>query len=130
MGFDIGALVGKSVETTVTFGGEEAVVHYNPNVVTQTRIEGAEKGDEAFLDYFTDLIVDWDVTNGGVKVPLKKESLAPLPVAFLRAVFWHVLRENASGDLGKVSSGGSRRKAPRDRNPRSTGTSRSRAGSK
>jgi hypothetical protein len=127
MGFDIDSLVGKSVETTVHFAGEEAVVHYDPNVLTKTRVAAAEKGDEDFLTFFVALVQDWDVTQGGTKVALKVEALEPLPIAFLRAVFVHILRESSSGDLGKVSSVSSRRKAPRDRAPRSTATSKRRA---
>lgn len=127
MGFDIGSLVGKAVETTYELAGESAVITYDPNVLTQERIEKAEGGDQTFMEFFCDLVVDWEVTNGGAKVPLKPDALKVVPLAVLRGIFWHILRESSSGELGKVSSVGSRRKVPRDRAPRSTGTSRPRA---
>lgn len=133
MGFDINDLVGKSVETTVAIAGQEAKVWYDPNVITKARITAAEKGDEEFLDFFVDLVQDWEVTQGGVKVPITQEALEPLPVVALRAIFMHIVRESSSGEMGKVSSATSRRRVPQDRKARTsqrrsgTATSKSRA---
>lgn len=136
MGFDIDSLVGQNVETEVKIGSQEAKVWYDPTVITRTRIEEAEKGDVEFLDFFCELVKDWEVTQGGVKIPLVPESLAPIPVVMLRAVFMHILRESSAGEMGKLSPARSSRRVPQDRMakkraPRSgTGTSRSRATSK
>lgn len=132
MGFDVDSLVGKTVETTVEIGSESAVISYDPNVLTKARVLAADNGDEEFLDFFCALVKDWDVTQGGAKVPLKPASLEPLPIILLRRIFWHIMRESSVGDMGKLSSGTSSRRVPQDRKARSprrpsgTATSRSR----
>lgn len=130
MAFDIDSLVGKRVETTFEFAGESMTVWYDPTVVTKDRIVNADSNDENFTKVFCDLIVDWEVTQGGTKVPIKTDAIDRLPITFLRALFFHIVTEGASGQMGKVSSAPSRRRVPKDRqSPSSTGSSKSRSGS-
>lgn len=132
MGFDISNLVGKRVEIEYVFAGEKIVANYDPNVITQTRIEEAQKSDDGFITYFCELVRDWDITSAGAEVPIKPDALKAVPMPVIRGLFWHIMRESSSGELGKVSSVNSRRRVPQDRTTKrrsSTATSKSRAGS-
>ena len=106
MGFDLAALVGKNATTTVDFLGQSAVVTYDPNILTSDRLTQSDMGDSAFMDLFSDLVKDWDVTKAKRKVPITPKGLGAVPMPFLRAVFIHIMREAGAGESGKASNAG------------------------
>lgn len=127
MGFDLSSLVGKQADLDITFMDQKATVSYDPSVLTQDLLVNAQKGDQSFLEVFCTVVVDWDVTNGGVKVPIKEKDLGAVPQVFLRHVFREIVQNAGAGELGKVSNRASRRAARSGKSRSSTGTSRRRA---
>lgn len=131
MAIDIGNIIGKTTTVEVEHLGEKAVITYDPSALTQSAMQAGIGGtNEEFSEFFIVLVKDWDLLMDGAKVPLTKEGLESIPIFFLRIIFKAIMTEAASGEQGKAFSSGSRRKAPSDRRPTGTKSSKPRATSK
>lgn len=108
MGLDLNTIATKTAITKVDFMGQSALVTYNPSLLTQENILKAQTGDSGFVEFFTELVKDWDVKRGPKKVPITQKGLETIPLPFLKAVFRTIMKTGSHGDEeeGKASSAG------------------------
>jgi hypothetical protein len=106
--FDLNALATKTAICKVEFMGQSALVTYNPSILTANNIATARKvGDEGFVNFFSELVTDWDVKRGTKKVPINMKGLTALPMPLLKAIFVEIMGHSGKDDEeGKASSGG------------------------
>lgn len=108
MGINLSTLAGKLAKTSVEFMGHTINITYDPTYLTQESMAKMQAGgDDAFIEFFTSLVKNWDVTKGNKKVPITANGLAGVPLLMLRAIY-HGVMSQSDGDLeeGKASSAG------------------------
>ncbi len=99
MGFDLGKRRQSRDTCKVPVDGEEITVTFNRNAMNQKALRilrrlgredtTDEQEREAFRLY-TEVIVDWDITEGGRKVPIEVETLEGLDIFLLGDIIRHV----------------------------------------
>ena len=69
---------------------QEKVAHdateTSTEATTQESLEGAESGVQALLTAFLKTVVDWELSSGGVKIPLTEEGLDDLDLDILSEI--------------------------------------------
>lgn len=112
MGLDLNNAASNTAVADVTFVGQTVKVTYRPMVLTTERLENLDKpvkgrsSEDVFVEFFLELVADWDVRRGAKKVPLTTNSLKAVPLMLLRAVYLQVMREAGSGEAESLSSDG------------------------
>lgn len=111
MGIDLAALATNVASTDVDFGESTITVKYRPSVATPANLKAvaADPDDEVgpFIDFLIKLVVDWDITNGGEKVPLTVEGVDSVPMAILQQVMRGVMADSQNvGEADVPSSNG------------------------
>lgn len=96
-GFNLDALAGQKAIAKVDFMGQSASLIYDPNVLTAKNVVEASSNDDAFTAFFCSLVLDWDVKEGGRKVPITPERLKGIPLGFLKEC-WAAIRGSQNGD--------------------------------
>lgn len=109
---DIGALKAKVAETFIVYRGQRLNFSFRPDMYTDEvhRQYGGwqvtrefENGNQILLQ----LLVNWDLTDGGIPVPLNESSIALVPVPVKLAVFKAIMDEVLSGKNNGSLSGSS-----------------------
>jgi hypothetical protein len=75
-----------TAELDVEFAGEVLHVAYRPYVVTVREAISPEQTAEEMVYQAARAIARWDLTDGGVPVPVSEEALSALPIALVAAV--------------------------------------------
>ena len=90
---DIGKVMATTTEVMVEFGGEQVRVRYFPNKFTprmQADLRKQQNGNDnpigAIAPFVAGIVGDWDVTNGGKKVPPTVDNCMDMPATFLDKV--------------------------------------------
>lgn len=89
MGIDLAALAANTETVPFMYGGETATATFRPSVMTTDAVQkftADSASEDEFLDFISGLLTDWDVTDGGVKVPIDRASLGAIPLGLLRAI--------------------------------------------
>lgn len=113
MGLDLNSATSNKATMDVSFVGQTVKVTYRPLVLTTERLENLEAkptegrtSESMFLEFFLELVADWDVRRGAKKVPLTTAALKTVPLMLLRAIYLQVMREAGSGEAESLSSDG------------------------
>lgn len=107
---DLGTLLSKTRKVDVGLGeGEPLHVEYCPGAMTGLCIAmsdavGAFDGTYAFL---VDVLTNWDITDGGVPLPISDETLRRLPWQVANAIKTAILEDTRPNARRAASSGGS-----------------------
>lgn len=106
MALNLTTLAGKLGKTEVPFMGQTCKITYDPMVLTQERLAVAMQGtDDEFIDFFCEVIKNWDVTRSAKKVPLTPAGVKGVPMLLLKAIYNHVLSMGEGDyDEGKASN--------------------------
>ncbi len=107
MGIDLDNLATDQAVASFTFMGQDGKVTYRPLAITTEALENIDKRankDDAdgFINFIVDTVIDWDIKKGKKKVPIKPESLKPLPLLLLRAVYLGIMADNEPGSAGEA----------------------------
>lgn len=106
MPLDLAQLLARKATVTVDYAGETVAVDYRPHALTaevQARLQAASDAAaedatgalEALLDVLPMLVDGWDVTEGGVTLPVDRATLRRVPLQFLGAIAAAVTQEIA-----------------------------------
>lgn len=90
--------------TTVEFQGHLADIVYRPNVLTTGMLQKValryEQNDIAgIIDFLVEVISDWELYRGDVKLPVNTDSIMGLPVVFLKAILVAVMEDSSAGEV-------------------------------
>lgn len=108
MGIDLTAL-SQNVETVpFTYRGLTATVDFRPSAITAEKL--AKFGDinsvddiTSYLDFLTELLVDWEVSEYGKRMEISVDSLKRVPLPMLGKIVEAVMKD--TGDIGPESDG-------------------------
>lgn len=111
MGIDLAALATNVATTDVDFGESTITVKYRPSVATPANLKAvtADPDDEVgpFIDFLVKLLADWDITDGGTKVPITAEGIDAVPMNILQQVMRGVMADSQNaGEADAPSSNG------------------------
>lgn len=92
MAFDLADLENETKETTAKSGSFETTFTYRPGVVTPKwamKINKAEnEGDTSVLVIgLVDMLVGWDITEKGKKLPIEEASVERLPMPLIGEIY-------------------------------------------
>ena len=89
---DVGVVANEVKRVQFEIAGQTGWVDYRPNYYTlrfNTELERLHRaaGDLSRLaPLLTSLFADWDLENGGVKIPVTEEGIASLPLVLLNTI--------------------------------------------
>jgi hypothetical protein len=93
-------------QISLEYSGETVAVSYNPGAVTINALDALTAGDTAqnvaaIVDGLAAFLVSWDVIDdAGAQLPVTRETLREMPMAFIAAVMTAVSSDMAvSADL-------------------------------
>lgn len=91
---------------SVVYMGETLNFKYRPAMVTPRtyhKLQGSEDIEE-LGKFFSELLVWWDMTQGGDEVEIIDENLVELPLGLLREMAKEVVNAVPQRDVGKDSA--------------------------
>ena len=112
MGFDLARRRESRSTCKVPVDGEEITVTFNRNAMNQKalrilrrlgRPETTDAEEREAFQLYTEVIVDWDVTDGGQKVPITIENLESFDIFLLGDIIRHVTEAMVPGEVSAAS---------------------------